>query len=83
MSNYADWFTTAIKTALKESVAESFNWIMTGIISNVVYVSHAVALIGGGILIILYVGGYKSGLQKCSILTVAYSMIKYLLGWGD
>jgi len=79
MANYVDWFTTAIKTALKESVSDSLNWIATGIISNVVFVSHAVALIGGGILIILYVGGYKSGLQKFSILMVSYAMIKFLL----
>jgi len=80
MVNYADWFTTAIKTALKESVTDSLNWVMTGIISNIIYVSHAVALVGGGILIILYVAGYKSGLQKLGITTVGYAMIKYLLG---
>ena len=64
MANYADWFTTAIKTALKESVSESFNWATTGLISNIVYFSHAVTLIGCGVLIILYIGGYKSGLPK-------------------
>lgn len=80
MVNYVDWFTTAIKTALRESITEGFQYIMTGIVSNIIYVSHAVALIGGGILIILYIGGYKSGLQKLGIIMVSYSMIKYLLG---
>ena len=78
--NYADWFTTSIKTALKESVTESFNWVVTGLISNIVYVSHAVTLIGCGLLIILYIGGYKSGLQKVGILIISNTMIKYLLG---
>ena len=80
MVNYADWFTTSIKTALKESVTESFNWAVTGVISNIVYVSHAVTLIGCGVLIILYIGGYKPGLQKVGILIVSNAMIKYLLG---
>jgi hypothetical protein len=80
MTNYVDWFTTAIKTALKESIIEGFQWIMSGIVTNIVYVSHAVALVGGGILIILYIGGYKSALQKTGILIVSYTMIKYLLG---
>lgn len=80
MTNYVDWFTTAIKTALKESISDGFHWVMAGIVTNIVYVSHAVALVGGGLLIILYISGYRSGLQKLGILTVSYSMIKYLLG---
>lgn len=79
---FVEGVTTSIKTAFKESISETFNLFMTCLATNIVHYSHAVTLVGSGILIILYIGGYKSGLQKVGILIVSNTMIKYLLGWG-
>jgi len=77
---FVDGVTTAIKTAFKESMNESFKWFVTGLSANIVFYAHAVTLIGCGVLVVLYLGGYKPGLQKVGILIVSNTMIKYLLG---
>lgn len=42
--------------------------------------SYSIALIGGGLAIILHVAGWKDGARWAGILTVSYALIKYLLG---
>ncbi|TVY07193.1 M23 family metallopeptidase [Paenibacillus cremeus] len=40
--------------------------------------SYAIALLGGGLAIILYVAGWRDGARWAGMLTVGYSIIKYL-----
>ena len=80
MDEYSNWFTESIKTAITDLVQDTLKWMFAGIVPAIVSLSHFVALVGGGICIILYVAGYRSGLQKAGILFVGNAMIKYLLG---
>jgi hypothetical protein len=53
---------------------------LQGIRDFVVDMSFTIALIGGGLCIIFHVAGWNGGKRWAGILTVAYVLIKYLLG---
>lgn len=53
---------------------------LQGIRDTVVDLSYSIALIGGGLAIILHVAGYEKGTRIAGMLTVSYVLIKYLLG---
>lgn len=53
---------------------------LQGIRDTLVDLSYSIALIGGGLAIILHVAGWDKGTRWAGILTVSYVLIKYLLG---
>jgi murein DD-endopeptidase MepM/ murein hydrolase activator NlpD len=53
---------------------------LNGIRDFVVDMSYSIALIGGGLAIILHVAGWERGTRIAGMLTVGYVLIKYLLG---
>ncbi|MEF3309324.1 M23 family metallopeptidase [Paenibacillus sp. GYB004] len=53
---------------------------LEGVRDLVVDLSYSIALIGGGLAIILHVAGWEKGTRWAGILTVSYVLIKYLLG---
>jgi hypothetical protein len=63
----------------------SHDWIigtLQSICDVLVEASYAIALVGTGILIILYVGGFKRGARWSGILLTAHVLIRYLYGGG-
>lgn len=54
--------------------------ILGGLRDLLVDLSYSIALIGGGIAIILHVAGWEKGSRWAGILTVCYALIKYVLG---
>lgn len=54
--------------------------VMEGLRDLVVDMSYTIALLGGGLCIIFHVAGWDKGMRWAGILTVAYVLIKYLLG---
>lgn len=68
-----------------EDSARSFTYkvamgILEGLRDLLVDLSYSVALVGGGLAIILHVSGYEKGKNWAGMLTVGYVLIKYLLG---
>lgn len=63
--------------ALTEDIALG---ILEGLRDIIVDLSYSIALIGGGLAIILHVAGFERGKRIAGILTVSYVLIKYLLG---
>lgn len=53
--------------------------ILEGVRDLVVDLSYSIALVGGGLAIILHVAGWKDGGRWAGILTAAFALIKYLL----
>jgi hypothetical protein len=53
---------------------------LNGIRDFIVDMSYSIALIGGGLAIILHVAGWEKGTRWAGMLTVGYVLIKYLLG---
>jgi hypothetical protein len=51
-----------------------------GLRDYVVDMSYSIALIGGGLAIILHVAGWRDGTRWAGILTVSFALIKYVLG---
>lgn len=49
-----------------------------GVGDLIVDMSYAVALIGGGLAIILHVAGWRDGARWAGMLTVGYTLVKYL-----
>jgi hypothetical protein len=49
--------------------------IWHAIVPAVVPLSHVIALVGGGILIVLFIAGYKPGLNKLGILVVSNLLV--------
>lgn len=70
--------------AIREKVSEATHEVMLGILDGIkdfiVDISFAIALIGGGTLIILHVAGYENGKKWVGVLVVGYALIQYLLG---
>jgi hypothetical protein len=53
---------------------------LSGVRDFVVDMSYSIALIGGGLAIIMHVAGWEKGTRIAGMLTVGYVLIKYLLG---
>jgi len=74
----------AVGDSFKEQARELTKDIIFGILEGVrdviVDLSYSIALIGGGLCIIFYVAGWDKGKRWAGILTVAYVLIKYILG---
>jgi len=51
-----------------------------GIRDFIVDMSYTIALIGGGLCIIMHVAGWEKGKRWASMLTVGYVLIKYFMG---
>jgi hypothetical protein len=75
-----DGLKEAFKAAISESAHDTLAWIGANISHFLLSISYSLALYGGGILIILYVAGYRKGLRYCGILFVSHILIRYLLG---
>lgn len=54
--------------------------IFEGMRDLIVDLSYSIALIGAGLSVIFHIAGWKDGKRWAGILTVAYVLIKYLLG---
>ncbi len=65
-----------IKNALNEAIREWVEAFQTWLID----VSFDIALIGGGISILLYVGGFKKGLRYTGVLVVSHVIIRVIFG---
>lgn len=74
----------AIKEHLKEQAQEATKEIVMGILSGIkdviVDLSYSIALIGGGVSVVLHMAGWEKGKRWTGILTVSYALIKLLLG---
>lgn len=74
----------AFKEHLKEQAQEATKEIALGILSGikdvVVELAYSIALIGGGLSIVLHMAGWEKGKRWTGILTVSYALIKLLLG---
>lgn len=69
-----------VEDKAKEMTYEIVMGVLGGLRDLVVDLSYSIALIGGGIAIILHVAGWEKGTRWAGILTVCYVLIKYLLG---
>lgn len=69
-----------IKAQIAEATKAKILGFLSGLCSVISDLSYSIALIGGGICIVLYVAGWEKGGKWAGILTAAYALIKYLLG---
>jgi hypothetical protein len=72
--------TSGITDAVNQGVSDALTSIATKFVHILVGSSHWIALVGGGILIVLYVAGYKNGMRYTGVLFVGNVLIRYLLG---
>lgn len=72
--------TEGIRETAKENTKEIFFGILEGIRDILVETIGAVALVGGGIMILAKVAGYKDGMRWFGMLQVANVLIKFLFG---
>ncbi|KGE16246.1 hypothetical protein [Paenibacillus wynnii] len=70
----------SIKEQSREATKEILIGAFVGLKDVVVDMSYSIALIGGGLSIVLYVAGWTKGKRWTSLLVVGYTLIKYLLG---
>jgi hypothetical protein len=73
-----------VKSRVREKSEEMTREIVLGILDAlrdiVVDLSYSIALVGGGLCIIFKVAGWDDGYKWAGILSVAYVLIKFLLG---
>lgn len=69
-----------IRKHARAQVKEVIMGSLAGIGDVVVDLAYSVALVGGGLSIILHVAGWGKGKRWTGILVVGYTLIKYLLG---
>jgi len=72
--------TESIRESAQHKVYDIILGILEGLRDLVVDLSYSIALIGGGLAIILHVAGYEKGKRWAGVLTVGYTLIKYVLG---
>lgn len=65
----------AILDAIGRKLAGLGVWAAHGLVA----ISYSVALVGGGILILMYVAGYRKGLRYTGILFISHVLIRYLI----
>jgi hypothetical protein len=68
------------KDKARDFIYDTAIGILEGLRDLIVDLSYSIALIGGGLAIILHIAGWEKGKNWAGILTVAYVLIKYLLG---
>lgn len=68
------------KDSARDFIYDTVIGIIEGVRDLIVDLSYSIALIGAGLSIIFHVAGWKDGKRWAGILTVAYVLIKYLLG---
>jgi hypothetical protein len=72
-----------LQSTISGAITQSINGIVSSIGSHLAQfllsASYPITLIGGGILIVLYVGGFRRGLRYTGILFVGFTLIQYLL----
>lgn len=73
-------FIDGLKEHSREAVKEIVIGALSGLKDVAVDLSYSIALVGGGLSIILYVGGWEKGKRWTSLLVVGYTLIKYLVG---
>lgn len=73
-------FIEGLKEHSREAVKEIIFGAIAGLKDVVIDLSYSIALIGGGLSIVLYVSGWEKGKRWTSLLVVGYTLIKYLLG---
>lgn len=75
---------SAVVDGAKDMVVDAIKdvalWVLEGIAQVIVELSYSIALIGGGVCIVLYMAGWEKGLKWTGILFVANVLIRYLLG---
>jgi hypothetical protein len=70
----------SVKESAKEQTMEIILGTLEALRDIVVELSGSIALVGGGLCILLYVAGWRDGLRWTGILSVANLLIKFLLG---
>lgn len=70
----------AIGNAIINTISKGLANFASSFAQYLVVASYMIALVGGGIMIIMYVAGYKKGFQWVGILLISHALIKYLLG---
>lgn len=70
----------AIGNSIINTLGNALSGFASSFAQYLVAASYMIALVGGGIMIIMYVAGYKKGFQWVGILVVGHALIKYLLG---
>ncbi|WP_078548615.1 M23 family metallopeptidase [Litchfieldia alkalitelluris] len=70
----------SVKESAKEKTLEIIYGTLDAIRDVVVELAGSIALVGGGVCILLYVAGWRDGLRWTGILSVANLLIKFLLG---
>lgn len=68
------------KESARQYVYDTAIGILEGLKDLLLDLSYSIALIGGGLAIILHVAGWKDGGRWAGILTAAYVLIKYIVG---
>lgn len=69
-----------IKEHIREQTREMVVEMLKGLGDVIVDLSYSIALVGGGLALILSVAGWDQGKKWAGILTVGYVIIKLLLG---
>lgn len=79
-----DYLVGKVKTRVRENAEEMTKEIALGILEGLggilVEVISSVALVGGGILVLLKVAGYEKGYKHAGVLFVISALLRYLLG---
>lgn len=73
-------FTDSVKEQAREQMTEILIGALEALRDVLVDMSGAIALVGGGLCILLYVAGWRDGMRWAGILTVASILIKALVG---
>lgn len=78
--NPFNYFNGNVKEWAREQSHDFVLGVVQGIGDLLFDLSHAIALIGGGICIIMWVAGWKDGARYASMLVVGSILIRFLLG---
>lgn len=70
----------AIGNAILSSIGKGLASLGASFAGYLIAVSYMAALVGGGIMIVLYVAGWRKGFCWAGILLVSHALIQYLLG---
>ena|SRR5690625_549009 len=83
-SPLGDFIIDTVKERIREESASLVQEITLGVLDGlriiVMDLSYSIALVGGGLLIISQVAGYKNGFRYAGLVVVAHVFIRYLLG---
>ncbi|MEH7381745.1 M23 family metallopeptidase [Bacillus sp. JJ1533] len=72
--------TEGVRETAKENTKEIVIGVLEGLRDLIVESIGAIALIGGGVLILLRIGGYKDGTKWFGMLQVANVLLKFFFG---